>query len=66
MKRRQPPRTLRRSVALPADVPGEPNSVAPRYISRRRQQQFEGAVAAMAEDAQIKAECAAIERDFDH
>jgi hypothetical protein len=53
-------------VALPADVPGEPNSVAPRYISRRRQQQFEGAVAAMAEDAQIKAECAAIERDFDH
>jgi hypothetical protein len=34
------------------------------YVSRRRRQEFEGAVAAMAEDPQVQAECAAIARDF--
>jgi len=34
------------------------------YISRRRQQEFERAVAAMAEGPQVQAECAAIARDF--
>jgi hypothetical protein len=34
------------------------------YISRRRRQEFDRAVAAMAEDPQIQAECAAIARDF--
>jgi len=80
MKRRPPATTLRRSVALPRALIGELNSVAPpelrtnlnrlvivslrEYISRRRQQEFESAVAAMAEDPQIRAECAAIARDF--
>jgi metal-responsive CopG/Arc/MetJ family transcriptional regulator len=72
--------TVRRSVALPAALIGELNSVAPaelrtnlnrlvivslqEYIARRRQQEFHDAVAAMAEDPQVQAECAAIARDF--
>jgi metal-responsive CopG/Arc/MetJ family transcriptional regulator len=80
MKRRQPATTLRRSVALPSALLGELDSVAPpelrsnlnrlvivslqEYISRRRRQEFEVAMAAMAADPQIQAECAAIERDF--
>jgi hypothetical protein len=79
MKRR-PPTTLRRSVALPSALIGELNSVAlpelrtnfnrlvivslQEYIARRRRQEFESAVAAMAEDPQVQAECAAIARDF--
>jgi uncharacterized protein YbaA (DUF1428 family) len=80
MKRRPHATTLRRSVALPSALIGELNSVAPpelrtnlnrlvivslqEYVSRRRRQQFDSAVAAMAEDPQIQAECAAIARDF--
>ena len=80
MKRRPPAPTLRRSVALPSALIGELNSVAPpelrtnlnrlviislqEYISRRRRQEFDSAVAAMAEDPQVQAECAAIARDF--
>jgi metal-responsive CopG/Arc/MetJ family transcriptional regulator len=80
MKRRRPPTTLRRSVALPSALLGELNAVAPpelrtnlnrlvivslqEYISRRRQLEFESAVAAMAKDPQVLAECAAIARDF--
>ena len=79
MKRR-PITTLRRSVALPSALLGELDSVAPpelrtnlnrlvivslqEYISRRRQLAFESAVAAMAQDPQVQAECAAIARDF--
>jgi len=80
MKRRSPATTLRRSVALPTALIGELNSVAPpelranfnrlvilslrEYVSRRRRQEFDSAVAAMAEDPQVQAECAAIARDF--
>jgi metal-responsive CopG/Arc/MetJ family transcriptional regulator len=80
MRRRPPPTTLRRSVALPSALIGELNSVAPpelranfnrlvivslqEYIARRRRQEFESAVAAMAADPQVQAECAAIARDF--
>jgi hypothetical protein len=80
MKRHAPASTLRRSVALPTALIGELNSVAPpelrtnlnrlvivsleEYISRRRQQEFNDAIAAMAEDPQVQAECAAIARDF--
>jgi hypothetical protein len=80
MKRHKPATTIRRSVALPSALIGELNSVAPpelrtnlnrmvilslqEYISRRRRQEFDRAVAAMAEDPQIQAECAAIARDF--
>jgi hypothetical protein len=76
MKPRPRASTLRRSVALPAALVGELNSVAPpelrtnlnrlvilslqEYVSRRRRQQFDSAVAAMAEDPQVQAECAAI------
>jgi hypothetical protein len=80
MKRRPSATTLRRSVALPTALIGELNSVAPpelranfnrlvilslrEYVSRRRRQEFDSAVAAMAEDPQVQAECAAIARDF--
>jgi len=80
MKRGPPATTLRRSVALPAALIGELDSVAPpelranfnrlvilslrEYVARRRRQEFDSAVAAMAEDPQVQAECAAIARDF--
>jgi metal-responsive CopG/Arc/MetJ family transcriptional regulator len=80
MKRRRPATTLRRSVALPSTLISELNSVAPpelrtnlnrlvivslqEYVARRRRQEFESAVAAMAEDPQVQAECAAIAKDF--
>jgi len=80
MKRRPPATTLRRSVALPSTLISELNSVAPpelrtnlnrlvivslqEYISRRREQEFERALAAMAQDPQVRAECAAIAGDF--
>jgi metal-responsive CopG/Arc/MetJ family transcriptional regulator len=80
MKRRPPATTLRRSVALPTALIGELDSVAPpelranfnrlvilslrEYVARRRRQEFDSAVAAMAEDPQVQAECAAIARDF--
>jgi hypothetical protein len=80
MKRRPPATTLRRSVALPSALIGELTAVAPpelrtnlnrlvilslqEYVARRRQQEFDSAVAAMAEDPQVQAECAAIARDF--
>ena len=72
--------TLRRSVALPSALINELKSVAPpelrsnlnrlvilslqEYVSRRRRQEFENAVAAMAEDPEIRAQCAAIAKDF--
>ena len=80
MKRLPKATTLRRSVALPSALIGELNSVAPpelranlnrlvilslqEYVARRRRQDFENAVAAMAQDPQVQAECAAIARDF--
>ena len=80
MKRRPPATTLRRSVALPTALIGELDSVAPpelranfnrlvilslrEYVARRRRQEFDSVVAAMAEDPQVQAECAAIARDF--
>jgi hypothetical protein len=80
MKRRKPATSLRRSVALPSALLSELNSVAPpelrsnlnrlvilslqEYVSRRRRLEFESAVAAMAEDLEVQAECAAIAGDF--
>jgi hypothetical protein len=77
---RRPPTTLRRSVALPSALLGELHSVAPpelranlnrlvivslqEYIARRRRQAFASAIAAMAGDPQVQAECAAIARDL--
>jgi hypothetical protein len=67
-------------VALPSALIGELNSVAPpelrtnlnrlvilslqEYVARHRRQEFDNAVAAMAADPQVQAECAAIARDF--
>ena len=80
MKRRPASSTLRRSVALPSALIDELKSVAPpelrsnlnrlvilslqEYVSQRRRQEFESRVAAMAEDPEVQAECAAIARDF--
>ena len=80
MKGRLPATTLRRSVALPSALIGELNSVAPpelrtnlnrlvilslqEYVSRRRREEFESAVAAMAEDREVQAQSAAIAKDF--
>ena len=80
MKSRLLGTTLRRSVALPSALVGELNSVAPpelrtnlnrlvilslqEYVSRRRRQEFDSAVSAMAADPQVQAECAAIASDF--
>jgi hypothetical protein len=79
-RRSTPSSTLRRSVALPSALIGELKAVAPpelrtnlnrlvilslqEYVSRRRRQEFARAVAAMAEDPQVQAECAAIARNF--
>ncbi len=80
MKPRPSANTLRRSVALPSTLISELNAVAPpelrtnlnrlvivslqEYVARRRRQEFDSAIAAMAEDPQVQAECAAIARDF--
>jgi hypothetical protein len=80
MKRRPAATTLRRSVALPSALLGELHSVAPpelrsnlnrlvivslqEYVSRRRREEFDRALAAMAGDPQVQAECSAIARDF--
>lgn len=72
--------TLRRSVALPATLVGELKSVAPPelrnnlnrlviislqdYILKRRQLEFANAMAEMAADPQIQAECKAIAKQF--
>jgi hypothetical protein len=80
MKRRPSTTTLRRSVALPSALIDELTSVAPpelrtnlnrmviislqEYVSRRRRLEFDSAIAAMAEDPQVQAECAAIAKDF--
>ncbi|MGA3028344.1 MAG: hypothetical protein ABSF98_26650 [Bryobacteraceae bacterium] len=72
--------TLRRSVALPGALISELKSVAPpelrsnlnrlvivslqEYVARRRRQEFESAVAAMAGDPEVRAQCAAIAKDF--
>jgi hypothetical protein len=80
MKRRSRATTVRRSVALPSSLIGELNSVAPpelrtnlnrlvvvslqEYVSRRRREEFDRSIAAMAQDPQVQAECAAIARDF--
>ena len=79
-KPRPPANTLRRSVALPSTLISELNAVAPpelrtnlnrlvivslqEYVARRRRQEFDRAIAEMAGDPQVQAECAAIAKDF--
>jgi hypothetical protein len=78
--RKKLPKTMRRSVALPRRVVEEASAVAPaqvgqdlnklvtvalqEFAKRRKTQAFDKAMAQMAADPAIRAECAAIERDF--
>jgi len=78
--RKKIPKTVRRSVALPRQLVEEASAVAPAQIGqnlnrlvtvalqefakRRKARTFDKAIAQMAADPAIRAECAAIERDF--
>lgn len=75
-----PSATIRRSVALPRKLSEELKDVAPpglrhnfnrlvivsmqEFVERQRARAFAEAVARMAEDPAIQAECAAIAKDF--
>ncbi len=80
MKRKPSPRTIRRSVALPRALVERATAVAPRelrqnvnrlvtvalqeYAAGQGERAFEEAMARMAADPAIRAECAAISRAF--
>jgi hypothetical protein len=80
MKTKASPKTVRRSVALSRDLVQEVSALAPRdlrqnfnrlvavalqeFAARQRARTFEEAMAEMAADPAIQAECAAICRDF--
>jgi hypothetical protein len=73
-------KTIRRSVALPRQLVNEASAVAPpelrqnlnrlvtvalqEFAAKRRERAFEQAIAQMAADPAIQAECAAITKDF--
>lgn len=73
-------KTIRRSVALPRQLINEASAVAPpelrqnlnrlvtvalqEFAAKRRERAFEEAIAQMAADPAIQAECAAITKDF--
>ncbi len=81
MKRKLSPRTSRRSVALPRGLVEKATAGAPRelrqnlsrlvtvalqkYAAGQSERTFEEAMARMAADPAIRAECAAISRAFD-
>lgn len=80
MKEKSRSRTVRRSVALPRDLVNEVITLAPRevrqnlnrlvtialkeYVANRKAREFEEAMARMACDPAIRAESAAISREF--
>lgn len=80
MKTKAPPKTIRRSVALPRQLIEEASAMAPRdlrenfnrlvtvalqeFVARQTTRTFEDTMAHMAADPAIRAECAAIGRDF--
>ncbi len=73
-------KTIRRSVALPRQLINEASAVAPpelrqnlnrlvtvalqEFAAKRRERAFEEAMAQMAADPAIQAECASISKDF--
>ena len=73
-------KTIRRSVALPRQLVNEASAVAPlelrqnlnrlvtvalqEFAAKRRERAFEQAMAQMAADPAIQAECAVIAKDF--
>lgn len=80
MKRKGSAQTIRRSVALPRELVQEVETFAPsdlkgnfnrlvsvalrKFADQRKTEAFEEAMARMAIDPSIKAECAAISREF--
>lgn len=80
MKTKTSPKTIRRSVALPRRLVEEASAMAPRdlrenfnrlvtvalqeFVARQTTRSFEDAMAHMAADPAIRAECAAIGRNF--
>jgi hypothetical protein len=80
MKTTRAAKTVRRSVALPRDLVDEVAATAPaalkgnlnrlvvvalrEFVAHRRAQAFEEAMARMATDPAIRAECAGISREF--
>jgi len=80
MKAKGSTRTIRRSIALPRELVQEVEAIAPfnlkgnfnrlvsvalqRFASQRRAEAFEEAMSRMAADPSIRAECAAISREF--
>jgi hypothetical protein len=78
--RKKTHKTVRRSVALPSQLINEASAVAPpelrqnlnrlvtvalqEFAAKRRERAFEQAIAQMAADPAIQAECAAITKDF--
>jgi hypothetical protein len=80
MKSATPPKTVRRSVALPYKLIEEVRTVAPPelrdnlnrlvtvalqdFVIQRKKQFFEEAMAQMAADPAIRKECAALSKEF--
>ncbi len=80
MKRKGSAQTIRRSVALPRNLVQEVEQFAPsdlkgnfnrlvsvalqKFANQRKAEAFEEAMARMAADPSIKAECGAISREF--
>lgn len=80
MKTKTPSKTIRRSVALPRPLVEEASAIAPsdlrenfnrlvtvalqEFVARQTTRSFEDAMALMAADPAIRAECAAMDRDF--
>lgn len=80
MRTKGSPKTIRRSVALSPQLVEEAQALAPpelrgnlnrlvtvalkEFAARKRQQAFEEAIAQMAQDPAIQAECASISQDF--
>ena len=80
MKVKGSSRTIRRSIALPRELVQEVEAIAPsnlkgnfnrlvsvalqKFANQRKAEAFEEAMARMAADPSIKAECAAILREF--
>ncbi|MBI2360438.1 MAG: hypothetical protein HYV04_16305 [Deltaproteobacteria bacterium] len=80
MKAKTYPKTVRRSVALPRQLVDEVKAAAPpelrenlnrlvtialqEYAAKRKERAFEEVMAQMAADSAIRAECAAISKEF--
>jgi metal-responsive CopG/Arc/MetJ family transcriptional regulator len=80
MKSATPPKTVRRSVALPYKLIEEVRTVAPPelrenlnrlvtvalqdFITQRKKRSFEESMAQMAADPAIRKECAALSKEF--